>query len=70
MSSMVVVRKLSGLSRHLVVVEIDHLRGVLDDGAGIGGDDVFILPHADDQRAALAGDTSVSGSSLQMTAMP
>ena len=29
--------------RHLVVVEVDDLRGVLDDGAGVGGDDVFVL---------------------------
>jgi hypothetical protein len=29
---------------------------VLDDGAGIGGDDVFVLADADDQRASLAGD--------------
>ena len=57
MSSIVVVRKLSGLQHgHLVVVEIDDLRGVLDDRRGVGGDDVFVLAHADDQRAALAGD--------------
>ena len=57
MSSMVVVRKPSRLEHgHLVVVEINDLRGVLDDRAGIGRDDVFVLAHADDQRRALARD--------------
>ena len=57
MSSMVMVRNWPGLQHgHLVVVEVDHLRGVLDDGAGVGGDDVLVLADADDQRAALAGD--------------
>ena len=41
---------------HLVVIEIDDLPGVLNDCAGIGCDDVFIIAHADDQRAAFAGD--------------
>ena len=51
------MRKLVGLEHgHLVVVEIDDLRGVLDDRGGVGGDDVFVLAHADDQRRALAGD--------------
>ena len=54
---MVMVRKLAGREHgHFVVVEVDDLGGVLDDGAGIGGDDVFVLAHADDQRAALAGN--------------
>ena len=57
MSSIVHGAEAVGLEHgHLVVVEVDDLRGVLDDGAGIGGDDVFVLAHADDQRRALARD--------------
>ena len=56
MSSIVVVRNSLGLIiGHLIVVEIDDLRGVLDDGARIGGDDIFVLPDADDQRANPCG---------------
>ena len=38
-----------GTYGHLVVVEVDDLLRVLDDGRGIGGDDVFVIAHADDQ---------------------
>ncbi len=37
---------------HFIVVEIDHAGGVLDDGAGIGSDDVFVLANADDEGTA------------------
>ena len=40
---------------HVVVVEVDDVFGVLDDGGGVGGHEVFALAHADDERAALAG---------------
>ncbi len=42
--------------RHFVVVEIDDLGGVFDDGGGVGGDDVFAVAHTDDQGAAAARD--------------
>ncbi len=41
---------------HFVVVEIDYIGGVLDDRRCVGGDDVLPAAHADNQRAALAGD--------------
>jgi hypothetical protein len=39
----------------VVVVEGHGLRGVGDDGGGVGGDDVFTVADADEQRRALAG---------------
>ncbi len=55
---------------HFVVVEVDDLGGVLDDGGGVGGDDVFAVADADDQGAAARATTRVSGSSAAITAMP
>ena len=37
---------------HLVVVQVDDVRRVLDDGRGVGGDQVLAVAHAHDQRAA------------------
>jgi hypothetical protein len=40
--------------RHLVVVEVNHLRRVLDDRRSVRCYDVLALPNADDQRRPLA----------------
>src|SRR5690606_14063661 len=37
------------------VVEGEGLRGMGDDGGGIGSDDVLVLAHADHQRRTFAG---------------
>ena len=39
----------------LVVVQIDHLPGVLHQGGGVGGDEVLALAQPDHERAAAAG---------------
>ena len=39
----------------LLLAQIDHLVGVFDDRGGVGADEILVLPHADQQRAALAG---------------
>ena len=40
---------------YLLLAEIDDLVGVFDDRRCVGANEVFILPHSDDERAALAG---------------
>ena len=40
---------------HLVVGQVDRLGRVLDDGGGVGGQDVLVVADAEDQRAAPLG---------------
>ena len=38
----------------VAVIEVDHLARVREDCRGVGGEEVLLLAHADEQRASLA----------------
>jgi len=40
---------------HLLIVDIDHLVGIFDNGGGIGSKEILVLTDTDHQRTALAG---------------
>ena len=44
-----------GDSRHVVIVEINHLFGMSDDGVRIAGEEIFVLADADDQGRTTPG---------------
>ena len=46
---------------HFFVFEVDHIFGVLDDGGGVGGDEIFAFTDADDERTRLAGEDQFIG---------
>ena len=47
---------------HFFVFEVDHIFRVLDDGGGVGGDEIFAFTDADDEGAGLAGENQLIGS--------
>ena len=44
---------------HFFVFEIDHVFRVLDDGGGVGGDEILPFTNADDEGARLAGENQL-----------
>jgi hypothetical protein len=55
------IEPLAGDRRHVVVVEIDHLLGVGDDGVGVAGQEILVLAQADDQRRTAPGADDHAG---------
>src|ERR1019366_3359835 len=55
------VEAAGGEGGHVIVVEIDNLAGVGDDGVGVAGQKILIFADADDERRAAAGADDLAG---------